>query len=46
MEIQVQAMLALQDEINAHIHPDWRGQGYPWYRAIWVECAELHHFHP
>lgn len=41
METQIQAMLALQDEINEHIHPHWRGQGYPWYRAIWVECAEL-----
>lgn len=38
-------MLRLQDEINACVHPQWRAQDYPWYRAIWVECAELldHH---
>lgn len=41
MERRIQAMLVLQDGINAHIHPHWRGQDYPWYRAIWVECAEL-----
>ena len=23
------------------MHPDWRSQGYEYYRAIWVECAEL-----
>ena len=27
--------------VDTATHPDWRGQGYPWYRAIWVECAEL-----
>lgn len=41
MEAPIRAMLALQDEINTQIHPDWRSQEYPWYRAIWVECAEL-----
>lgn len=41
MERRIQAMLVLQDGINTHIHPHWRGQDYPWYRAIWVECAEL-----
>jgi len=42
---RVGAMLELQEEVNACVHPQWRAQGYPWYRAIWVECAELldHH---
>ena len=34
-------MLALQDDINQQVHPQWRQQGFAWYRAIWVECAEL-----
>lgn len=35
------AMAALQDRHNAAIHPDWRTRGHAYYRAIWVECAEL-----
>lgn len=27
--------------MNQKVHPQWRQQGYEWYRAIWVECAEL-----
>lgn len=43
---QVQAqqlfkMLALQDSMNTRVHNAWREQGNAWYRAIWVECAEL-----
>ena len=34
-------MLALQDEMNTRVHPQWRAQGNAWYRAIWVECAEM-----
>ena len=34
-------MLDMQDEHNTTIHSDWRNQNYPYYRAIWVECAEL-----
>lgn len=41
MHTQILAMLALQDSMNSKVHPQWRGQGYEWYRAIWVECAEL-----
>ena len=26
---------------NQHVHPDWRTQRYEYYRAIWIECAEL-----
>ena len=34
-------MAALQERHNKEIHPDWRNQGYAYYRAVWVECAEL-----
>lgn len=34
-------MARMQDAHNRQVHPDWRHQGYPYYRAIWVECAEL-----
>ena len=27
--------------MNTRVHPQWRDQGFPWYRAIWTECAEL-----
>jgi len=35
------AMLQMQDEMNCRVHPSWREQRYEWYRAIWIECAEL-----
>jgi hypothetical protein len=37
----LQTMAAMQDTHNKHVHPHWRDQGYEYYRAIWVECAEL-----
>ena len=37
----VQTMLDLQDKMNTKVHPKWREQGYEWYRAAWIECAEL-----
>ena len=37
----VREMAALQDRLNTVVHPQWRAQGHPYYRAIWVECAEL-----
>lgn len=41
----VQTMARMQDSHNAHVHPQWRTQGYEYYRAVWVECAEmLDHF--
>lgn len=41
MHNQIVTMLELQQQMNAEIHPQWRDQDFPWYRAIWVECAEL-----
>lgn len=37
----VQTMARMQESYNREVHPQWRLQGYPFYRAIWVECAEL-----
>jgi hypothetical protein len=38
---QLAAMAELQAGLNDAVHPDWRNQGYEYYRAIWIECAEL-----
>lgn len=38
---QIRIMLDLQDSMNTKVTADWRAQNYEWYRAIWVECAEL-----
>jgi dimeric dUTPase (all-alpha-NTP-PPase superfamily) len=27
--------------MNTKVHADWRQQNFEWYRAIWIECAEL-----
>ena len=38
-------MASMQEEHNLQVHPKWKEQGYEYYRAIWVECAEmLDHF--
>lgn len=34
-------MAELQARHNAHVAADWRERGFPYYRAVWVECAEL-----
>lgn len=41
MKQKLLAMLQMQDEMNSRVHPSWRDQNYEWYRAVWVECAEL-----
>lgn len=38
---QLQIMLDLQDGMNTKVHPEWRSQEFEFYRAIWIECAEL-----
>ena len=41
----LKVMADMQESHNVHVHPDWRTNGYEYYRAIWVECAEmLDHF--
>ena len=27
--------------MNTRVHDSWRDQNFEWYRAIWIECAEL-----
>lgn len=34
-------MLDLQNSMNSKVNESWQQQGFEWYRAIWVECAEL-----
>jgi dimeric dUTPase (all-alpha-NTP-PPase superfamily) len=42
---QIKQMLTMQDSMNSRVSDTWRDNGYEWYRAIWVECAEMldHH---
>ena len=44
-ENQISQMLIMQDAMNSRVSDTWRENGYEWYRAIWVECAEMldHH---
>jgi len=41
MDDKIITMLELQDEMNKKVHPEWREQNFSWYRAIWIESAEL-----
>jgi len=41
VERQLTTMAELQDALNVNVHPQWREQRHAYYRAIWVECAEL-----
>ena len=38
---KILAMLQMQEEINVKVNPNWRQAANPWYRAIWIECAEM-----
>ncbi len=42
---QIGQMLSMQDAMNSRVSETWRDNNYEWYRAIWVECAEMldHH---
>ncbi len=41
MEQALLTMLDMQHRMNTRVHPSWQEQGFAWYRAVWVECAEL-----
>ena len=41
MKHQLVTMLELQNNMNTKVHSNWKEQEFEWYRAIWVECAEL-----
>ena len=34
-------MLQMQDAMNSKVNDQWRQKNFEWYRAIWIECAEL-----
>ena len=38
---RLSAMADLQERHNRQVHPQWASQGHEYYRAVWVECAEL-----
>jgi dimeric dUTPase (all-alpha-NTP-PPase superfamily) len=38
---QLKVLLELQNAMNTRVHNEWRDQGFEWYRAIWIESAEL-----
>ncbi len=41
MKQQLITMLDMQDAMNAKVNADWRERNHEWYRAIWIEAAEL-----
>ncbi len=41
LENRISVMAQMQEAHNREVHPAWRTQGYEYYRAVWVECAEL-----
>jgi len=41
LQDQVQVMLDLQNDMNTRVNADWRQRGFAWYRAVWIECAEM-----
>ena len=41
MRNKILTMLDMQNSMNEKIHSDWITQNYEWYRAVWIECAEL-----
>ena len=44
-QVMLDTMAQMQDEHNVLVHSQWREQGFQFYRAMWVECAEmLDHF--
>ena len=40
-QAMVATMAEMQEHHNRNVHPRWREQNYAYYRAVWVECAEL-----
>ncbi len=41
MQQKIITMLQLQDSMNSKVNSDWRHAGNEWYRAIWMEAAEM-----
>lgn len=40
-EEQVEKLLAMQDQLNSYIHPEWKKQNFDWNFAIIDECREI-----
>ena len=38
---KISLMLSMQGEMNSRVDRDWLSRDREWYRAIWIECAEL-----
>lgn len=38
---QVEKLLAMQDQLNSYIHPEWKKQNFDWHFAIIDECREI-----
>ncbi len=41
MEEKTIIMLRMQNDMNGRVDQNWIAQNREWYRAIWIECAEL-----
>ncbi len=41
IKYKIEQMLKLQEKLNERTKENWRDSNFEWYRAIWVECAEL-----
>lgn len=41
MQQKILTMLLMQEAMNEKVHEDWVQQNFEWYRAIWIEAAEL-----
>ncbi len=41
MVAKTAVMLEMQDGMNSRVDVDWLEREREWYRAIWIECAEL-----
>ena len=40
-QAMLDTMARMQEAHNRQVHPDWRTKRYEYYRAVWIECAEL-----
>lgn len=41
MKTELLVMLSLQDKMNTKVHPQWREKNFAFFRAAWIETAEL-----
>lgn len=41
MKQKIIHMLEMQDTMNSKVNVNWRSAGFEWYRAIWMEAAEM-----